>query len=96
MLLDSAFDVADACPDTAPDTSTAVDDTAVDDARSDSVVDDTDNDTSDRLMIPQEMIQMMTESMLLHEVVVVSSLGAIIPCILILIVDQLNCTVFIE
>ena len=56
-------------------THTNIHHTAVDDTRSDSVVDDTDNDTSDRLTIPQEMIQMMTESMLLHEVVDVSSLG---------------------
>jgi hypothetical protein len=49
-----------------------------------------------QVMIPRLMIHMMIESMLLQEVDVVSLFGGpIILCILMLIVDQLNCTMFI-
>ena len=106
MLLDSAFGVTDACPDTVPDTSTAVDDTAVDDDRSDTAVDDTVNDTSDTVdntagddnagddtAVDDTNDDRLDASTRSRRRLFVG--GPIILCILVLIVDQLNCAMFI-
>ena len=85
MLLDSAFGVTDACPDTVPDiqqllmilllTMIAVILLLMTQSTIQAIRLIIPQEMIMQVMIPRSMIQMMTDSMLLQEVVVVSSLG---------------------